>query len=478
MSSQSKEDLCQQLLAWRRNGELQPTLDHALLTKLERHCKRNQQPSDDEVEVLGIIRHLLAETGDASNMHSSTSTESQDDQEQWFMVATSCDDIAPLQQSSSPLETGLGDVASVGISFQPGSNVAAISETTVTLPFRATPLVPQPSQFSDKYKNMQTLSNYTREYYSYRLHVYSFHFKGYYGGSQESTLELNDGYDNLVQTKTFWTKIKNVFYFLKMGEEGLWEPELAEASEMIPVLCEKPSLTLLKDMYGTLSPTATNIRSSVRFTIFRSFEGCAESKLGFDHIFTKICRILSRYDGDDELSMTLLQVMLDETKRILPEHHLEIFELERTLIRLFRRNQEFQKAEDLFWMSVRTTQDLHGPNHVNSRLAWTEYLYIRQSQGRYEEALDVAFKILERGQANQDEPNPNVRSIYAMEDIAALCEKLGRVNDAIMWLRRALGDAISIQSDSRSASHIFSKLQALEDKRCQEVSGLVAPNSS
>lgn len=422
--------------------------------------------------MLGIIRQVLAETGDAPNIRSSTPTEYQDDREQWFMVRTSRDDRTPLHQSSSPSETGLKDITSVdsnsSFPIQHDSNVAAINETTVTLPFRRTSLIPQPSQFNDKYKNMQTLFNLTRDYYNYRLQVYSFHFKGYYAGSHESTLEPNDNVDTLVQTKKFWTKIKNVFYFLKMDEQGLWKAELTEASEMIPALCEKPSLTLLKDMYGTLSPKATYIRSSVRFDIFRSFKNCAESKLGSNHIFTKICYNLYKHDGDDELSLAMLQVMLDETKRILPEHHPEVFELQRTLIRLFRRNEEFQKAEDLFWTSVKITQDIHGPNHLNSRLAWTEYLYIRQSQGRYEEALNVALEILQRGQANKVEQNPNIRSVYAMEDIAALCEKLGRVNDAILWLRRALSDAISIQSDSRSASHIFSKLQVLEDKRYQE----------
>jgi tetratricopeptide (TPR) repeat protein len=117
---------------------------------------------------------------------------------------------------------------------------------------------------------------------------------------------------------------------------------------------------------------------------------------------------------------------------------------------------------------VHTTEELHGLNHLNSRLAWTEYLYIRYDQGRYEEALNAALEILQRGQTNQQEQSPNIRSIYAMEDIAALCEKLGRVNDAIAWLRRALSDAISVQSNSRSTSHIFGKLQKLEDKRYQE----------
>jgi tetratricopeptide (TPR) repeat protein len=415
---------------------------------------------------LGIIRQLLAETRDSS------STEDQDDREQWLMVDASRDGGPLSQQSSFGCKAGLDHTPTVesetSFPIQDDSNVAVMDEATASLPFRSVALVSQPSQFNDKYKNMQTLFDLTRHYYNYRLQDYSSYFKGNDGGIDASKLLHNDNFDTLVQTKQFWTNIKNVFYFLKMDHQDIWKLELAEATGMIPVLCERQPLTLLKDMYGTLSPKATNIRSSVRFDILRSFKNCAELKLGPVHIFTKICCILCRDDGDDELSMTMLQVMLDETKRILPELDPEIFELQRTLIRLFRRNQEYQKAEDLFWASVQTTQYLHGPTHLNSRLLWTEYLYIRLDQGRYSEALDIALQILQHGQRNPGEQTPNIRSIYAMEDIAALYEKLGRLDDAIVWLRRALSDAISIHINSRSTSHIFGKLQALEDKRYQE----------
>jgi hypothetical protein len=204
----------------------QPTLNHTLLRKLERHCKQNRQPSDnDDAEILRIIRQLLAETGESSKFRSDTSTENQDGREQWFMVDANRDDGTLLQQSFFQFETSLEDIMTVNsdTSFltQQDSNDAAIVEATVALPFRSTPLVPQPSQFSDKYKNMQTLFDLTRDYYNYRLQGYSFHFKGYCGRIRESTLEEDDTLDTLAQTKRFWTKIKNTFYFLKIDSQDL-----------------------------------------------------------------------------------------------------------------------------------------------------------------------------------------------------------------------------------------------------------------
>jgi hypothetical protein len=156
---------------------------------------------------LKIIQQLLSETIDPSKVRGNTSTENQDDQEQWFMVNVRSDDRTLLQRSFFQSETAIEDTMIVdsdtSCPIQPDSMSAAINEGTVALPFNRTPLVPQPSQFNDKYKDIQTLFDLTRDYYNYRLQGYSLHFKRYSDRIDESTLDPTVNFDTLAQTKQF-----------------------------------------------------------------------------------------------------------------------------------------------------------------------------------------------------------------------------------------------------------------------------------
>jgi hypothetical protein len=161
--------------------------------------------------------------------------------------------------------------------------------------------------------------------------------------------------------------------------------------------------------------------------------------------------------------------MLDETKKVLPPEHPELFELQRTIIRLYRRNREFSKAEELGWSLIESSESLHDKNHVNSRLALSEYVYILNDQKRYDEALNIAEDVLHRGQLDLGHAFPDERSVYAMEDVAEICDKLGRINDSVDWLRRASRAALSLLGNHTSTVHIWDKLDAMHDKRYRQI---------
>ena len=112
--------------------------------------------------------------------------------------------------------------------------------------------------------------------------------------------------------------------------------------------------------------------SSLRIEILRNFGQAAVStqSLGPSHQFAQICSVKIEEEGFDELSITALRVMLDQSETVLPATHPGLFELRRALIRFYRRNRKFVKAEEI---AVPLINDSTGRN---ARLALTEKVYI------------------------------------------------------------------------------------------------------
>jgi tetratricopeptide (TPR) repeat protein len=227
-------------------------------------------------------------------------------------------------------------------------------------------------------------------------------------------------------------------------------------------------MSLLKDVFATISPIATRKRPTLRLQLLREFRQGSERKLGANHVLTELFHILCREEGSDELSVAVLRAMLEETRRILQPQHPELFELQRTLVRLYRRIRYMTEAELSGWSLVEASENIYGKNHVNTRLALSECVYIYNDNGRYDNALSIAEDILHRAQLNLGQDYPDYQSIYAMEDVAEVCDNLGRINDAIDWLRKASRAALKVWGDQSSTVHILDKLDVLHDKRYQQ----------
>jgi hypothetical protein len=140
---------------------------------------------------------------------------------------------------------------------------------------------------------MQKLFNLSQQYYNAQFQAHQIS-SGTAFGIQDM---IPSSLEAFSQSEFFWTKIKSGIYFLKKNSDYLAWPELNEATRMIPLLCETQPLSLLREIYGALSPVTTRVRLSVRTNILQIFRQNALTKLGPMHIFSEICQILCTEGG-------------------------------------------------------------------------------------------------------------------------------------------------------------------------------------
>ena len=91
----------------------------------------------------------------------------------------------------------------------------------------------------------------------------------------------------------------------------------------------------------------------------------------------------------------------------------------------------------------------------------SERIYILNYQQRTEKAFDIAEDVVYRAQRHDGPCFPSERSIYEMEDLAEVYERLGKGREAVLWLRRALRGALDIWSHKEGTIHINDKLERL-----------------
>lgn len=493
--SREKEALCRQLLERHASGRPLPRLDQNQRRKLQRYWRGRPVDSDDDRILLELLQDLeitpaaspeSPSSDELTGTDSDSDTEHQDNPptlEQFQMTNTPTHECSALAnpilqlpvQVSQPESNSSGDGSLVREvqqdTFPDDSHNPGSVDILTCMPG---PASMQPTHFNTKFMTMQRLCDLSQQYYNVKVDEYLLSLHGLNNGIHGTESESPHFVAVLSQNRLFWTKVKSGIYYLKMKNDLLARRELSQASQMIPSLCESQPFSFLKDMYATISPVASRVRPALRSELLRLFRRHSVAKLGPDHIFSEICRILCAEEGSDELSITALRAMLDTARRILPCEDPETFELQRTLVRLYRRNREFAQAEELSLSLIESTEGLSGETHVNSRLALTEYVYILNDQGRYEKALNVAEDVLHRAQRGLGPTYPDERSVYAMEDVAEICDKLGRISDSIDWLRTASRAALELLGNHSATIHILDKLEAMHEKRY----GQVAPYAS
>jgi hypothetical protein len=84
-------------------------------------------------------------------------------------------------------------------------------------------------------------------------------------------------------------------------------------------------------------------------------------------------------------------------------------------------------------------------------------------------ALNIVVDVLERGKRDKGGMYPDENSVYAMEDVTELCDKLGRIDDGIHWLYEASMGALSVWSNRHSTVQILEKLEEMYEKKYRMV---------
>jgi len=464
LTNSSKEDRYNQLLQYQKNEMPKPDLAGDDMRKLLRDCKAKREDSDRYKQLLEILQELLDPTNESSNVSGPSRTQSRQstlNSDPFSDSSPSTDDYlfspTPALQSEDAFPLDFGELEASAMPNIIDENARGGSAAIV--PY----IIAQPTQFNSKYQDAQLLFHLSRQYYHFTLQ--SQEHSSYIPNTLSEVTSLDAKYGSDFEPNNIcWWNIKNAVYFAKNNSHELVEPELTEALKLLPQVCETTPFALLKDLFATLSPVATQRCPALRSQILRAFCETSAAKLTRYHMLSEICRILYNDGGDDHLSMMLLPFMLDVAKEILNAEHHEIRELSCTLISFYRRNKQFEDAKKLAQGLIETQIRLHGRNDPFTNQALSELVYVYNDQGQFEQALSIAEEIIQQAKVYCGDAFPDKRSVYHMEDIAEVCDKLGRTSQSINWLWQAYNGARRLWGGCSTTWHISDKLQAMHDK--------------
>lgn len=439
-------------------------MDLRSINLLKEHVSARRPQTGVDKTLLGILSQM-ADDGSQIVQDQSSSSVTTEQSDYYNAYQWQLPDNPTTEDSDSPETGSISDkkhsedhVYGSQQSVLQRSTECAQREETASFPeqhrpipgFQSAALVRQPGDFNNKFKAVAEIHHHTQKYYRGKLYEH---------------LQSDEWITQLTENRQCWTKVKNAIYYLKTERKSgtsnqfMARQELCQAELLIPSVVAMQPFPLLQDIFATLAPAAMPGLAYLRQQILKTFAQAAAKHLRPLHPFRRIIALIASDDeGSDDLSMTSLKAMLDASAA-LPVQHPEIFELRRSLIRLCRRMRRFGSAEDL---AGRLIQDSVG---LRRRLAVTELVYILKDQNRLDEALDLARSVLQLAEVELGAGYPDAKAIYAMEDVAEICDTMGKLDDSLMWLRLAFQASFTKIGAEQSTWHIYEKLEQLRDKR-------------
>jgi hypothetical protein len=349
--------------------------------------------------------------------------------------------LTPVGDTSA-VDTPFSDATSTATATTPSSSEASLVHRAL-YPLEC-PSPPPPLSFDRLAPNIELLLSCTHHYQEWQ-----------YTRSVPYFSEMN---------RKFWSDIKSGIYFLKIGSSQLAWPLLQDAGEKVFKLCESQPPSLLADLYATISPTNTLVCPQLRTQLLRLFAITARDMLGIKHPLSIICHQL-QIDSEAEIPVRALRLMIDDLEARSPSKGLYLQRLQRTLITLLRRKNDYASATALVLSAISSSSRDLGADSIAARTAITEYVHILTDQKRWEEASPICLAVLESGKRDLRDAFPDERSVWAMEDMAEICGQLGAFDQASGWLKKALHGATKVWGFNHSTKHVAAKLERVQRLR-------------
>jgi hypothetical protein len=277
---------------------------------------------------------------------------------------------------------------------------------------------------------------------------------------------LVDGFSTTrsIGAEQFWKGIKQSVYLVKTPSQArAWSVLDHAYDKASEALLTSDVITLLREIFATLSPGNNSAFPAIRMQILRFLSDLATSRLGILHPVAVILQQL-QYDGQSrEVSQRCLSYMVEVLSSDHKAFHPKAFKAQVSIVRLLRLDYEYDQALMLAQRLWTSAQDQYGRNswEANTAARQLEHIYI--DLGHLYCALDVCFSVVgqDTGLAEQQfRGQVNECWVYTMEDIAEIYQKLGNMGLSIAWLKEAEKSARLLGKEWIGAAHIGDKLNS------------------
>ena len=276
-----------------------------------------------------------------------------------------------------------------------------------------------------------------------------------------SDSRLRSPYKDLKPTpelETFWLNVHNCIYLYKLNN-------IERADLLLEQLCLVSSKVILNlsisdvsQLLATFAPVNFRCHPEVRTKLLGHFTKMAEEAFGHDNTITVMCKELQKDQDSRNSTEMALRCMLGSMHLARSS---SVFNTERAIIALLRRDKAFDDAAQMAENQVRSCNTSAKTNSEETRKAAKELAHIYMDTGRLGDAKALCMTRVGKAVAHDGLIGHQYHdriTVSALEDLAKIEEESGSLEQSATWLSHAADLAKVIKGPPIELTHILDKL--------------------
>lgn len=259
-------------------------------------------------------------------------------------------------------------------------------------------------------------------------------------GQIEKDLSLHSpAHPEIGDDQGLWYKFYLAVVMLKRKESTMGWKLVNEGCEMTRGALEHPSRNFFANLYNHFGSRKWDEFESLRLYILRFLERMATYTLGVNHPLTVMLRHLAIEGVLRNLSERALWVMLHIYKQALGQMHPDVIQTERSLCKVFRRQKEFDTAEERVNSMLGHSERVYGSYGLRTRRCMRRLGHLYRYQEQYENAEKMYRDVVRFAENSTDKREGlDDLALCTVHDLVSIAFQTKRFTTAEAWARLAM----------------------------------------
>jgi hypothetical protein len=236
-----------------------------------------------------------------------------------------------------------------------------------------------------------------------------------------------------------WYKFYLAVVMLKRKESTMGWKLVNEGCEMTRGVLEHPSRNFFTNLYNHFGSRKWDEFEGLRLHILRFLEKMAALTLGTNHPLTLVLGHLAIEGVLKNLCKPALRVMLHIYEQALGQMHPDVIQTERSLCKVFRRQNEFDIAKEGVNSMLRHSEQVYGNYDPQTRRCMRRLGHLYRYQEQYEDAEKMYRNVVRFAENSADKRDSlDDLALCTVHDLVSIAFQAKRFTTAEAWARLAM----------------------------------------
>ena len=249
----------------------------------------------------------------------------------------------------------------------------------------------------------------------------------------------SSAYPEIGDDQGLWYKFYLAVVMLKRKEPTMGWKLVDEGCEMTRGVLEHPSRNFFTNLYNHFGTRKWDKFDGLRLHILRFLGKMATLVLGTNHPLTLVLRPLAVEGVLKDLSGPALRIILRIYKQAFGRMHPDVIQTERSLCKVFRRQNEFETAKERVSSMLRHSAQVYGSYDPQTRRCMRRLGHLYRYQEQYEDAEKMYHNVVRFVESSTDKRNGlDDLALCTVHDLVSIAFQAKQFTTAEAWARLAM----------------------------------------